>query len=135
VITVSFTSKTTAEKVIEALRTRKDLEDSKITTWDLIPNKKGLTHIGDEDQWKNEAVVFFPTAAAECKFDVRLYFKTAKDQPYLSAVYHGRFTQMLWAHFHGSITRIVTDKSHNFSYRGDDEKAAYDAFLKSNGLA
>lgn len=88
----------------------KAIDDKKIVTWSY-DDDKDLTH--DVTQWKNKAWFRPKVYPNELRFGI-LGQKEAKLSTEVYAVYHGRFIEMLLAHFdsdfgHAIATSTKTD--------------------------
>lgn len=89
------------------------IEDGKIETWEVITGSstktKYLTHVTKSKQWYKKALLKDSTLSTPSRLVITVrWFKDQEPDEYTKALYIGRFTQELLAHFSSDFTRLGT---------------------------
>jgi len=85
-------------------RIHKQITNGKIETWEST-GSGSFTHTAASGQWKNKAWFRPSVGAGEIVFNI-VRPKGGKVSKEVYAVYHGRFSEMLLAHFDDDISEI-----------------------------
>lgn len=88
---------------------KKEIADKKIVTWNYLLHEKKDYFTHNPDQWLNKAWLTPTIGINELNFSIIWPANSLKDKE-ISAVYHGRFAEMLIKHFEVKFTSIVALK-------------------------
>ena len=114
-ITVAFKSEEAAKQVIDALKKGEDVDGNKLLTWELSASKTGITHVGESKQWKMKGVVYWPRIPTKSSlFTVKLNPDMDKDDDDVSAVYDGRFMELMWLRFRRYVQDMNSDGKYEY---------------------
>ncbi len=111
-LVVTFASAKDAKTVLDSLAKSQTLEGNALKTWERDQEDGSFTHTGHAEgevaRFKNKACIMPPKETAQqCKFSVSVDKSLSDgDKADIAAVYHGRFMQMLLAHFERHIIKI-----------------------------
>lgn len=90
------------EQLLKAIY--KAIDDKKVVTW-IYDKDKDFTHANT--QWENKAWLHPEVLEKELRFGI-LGRKEVEMSPQVYAIYHGRFVEMLLAHFDSMFGHVIT---------------------------